>query len=47
MGTAGNSLTKDIDIQEIISTLDSFYAYEMLVMHFCLAMHIRLEGQAA
>ena len=46
MGTAGNSLIKDIDIQEIISTLDSFYAYEIVVMHFCLAMHNRLEGQA-
>ena len=46
METAGNSLLKDIDIQEIISALDSFYAYEMIVMHFCLAIHNRLEGQA-
>ena len=47
MGAIGNSLIKGIDTQEVINKLDSFYAYEMLAMHFNLAVHNRLEGQAA
>jgi bacterioferritin len=47
MGTAGNSLIKGIDIQEIIKTLDSFHAQSWLIMHFSLALKNRLEGQAA
>ena len=47
MGAIGNTLIKGIDTQEVINKLDSFYAYEMLAMHFNLAVHNRLEGQAA
>ena len=47
MGAVGNTLIKGIDTQEVINKLDSFYAYEMLAMHFNLAVHNRLEGQAA
>jgi ferritin-like protein len=47
MSTAGNSLIKGIDIQEIIETLDSFHAQSWIVMHFSLALKNRLEGQAA
>ena len=46
MDTVGNSLIKDIDIQEIISSLDGFYSYEMLAMHYCLTVRSRLQGQA-
>ncbi len=38
MGTVGTSLIKDIDVQDIISTLDSFHAYEMVAMHFNFAL---------
>ncbi|MFQ5796299.1 MAG: ferritin-like domain-containing protein [Candidatus Bipolaricaulia bacterium] len=47
MGTVGSSLIKGIDKQEIINALDSFHAYELVVMHWYLAVHNRLEGQAA
>ncbi len=46
MGTVGTSLIKDIDVQDIISTLDSFHAYEMVAMHFNFALQNRLAGQA-
>jgi bacterioferritin len=47
MGSAGNSLIRGIDIQEIIDTLDSFHAQSWVVVHFSLALKNRLEGQAA
>src|SRR3712207_8771558 len=47
MGSAGNSLIKGIDIEEIINTLDSFHAQSWVVVHFSLALKNRLEGQAA
>jgi bacterioferritin len=47
MGSAGNSLIKGIDIEEIINTLDSFHTQSWVVVHFCLALKNRLEGQAA
>ena len=46
MGAAGKSLIKGIDVQQIVTTLDSFHAYEMLAMHFNYAVQNRLEGQA-
>jgi bacterioferritin len=47
MGSAGNSLIKGIDIQEIIDTLDRFHAQSWVVVHFSLSLKNRLEGQAA
>jgi bacterioferritin len=47
MGRAGNSLIKEIDIEEIIDTLDSFHAQSWVVVHFSLALKNRLEGEAA
>src|SRR5918995_6881901 len=47
MGSAGNSLIRGIDIQEIIDTLDSFHAQSWVIVHFSLALKNRLEGQAA
>jgi bacterioferritin len=47
MGSAGNSLIRGIDIQEIIDTLDSFQAQSWVIVHFSLALKNRLEGQAA
>src|ERR671920_121610 len=47
MGSAGNSLIKGIDIQEIIDALDSFHAQSWVVVHFSLGLKNRLEGQAA
>jgi bacterioferritin len=47
MGSAGNSLIKGIDVQEIIDALDSFHAQSWVVVHFSLALKNRLEGQAA
>jgi bacterioferritin len=47
MGSAGNSLIKGIDIQEIIDTLDSFHALSWVVALFSLGLKNRLEGQAA
>jgi bacterioferritin len=47
MGSAGNSLIKGIEVQEIIDTLDSFHALSWVVALFCLGLNNRLEGQAA
>jgi bacterioferritin len=47
MGSAGNSLIKGIEVQEIIDTLDSFHALSWVVVHFSLGLKNRLEGQAA
>ena len=47
MGSAGNSLIKGIDIEEIINALDSFHAQSWVVVHFSLGLKNRLEGQAA
>jgi bacterioferritin len=47
MGSAGNSLIKGIEVQEIIDTLDSFHAQSWVVVHFSLTLKNRLEGQAA
>ena len=46
MGTAGNAAIRDLDPLEIINALNSFYAMEMVAMHFTLAVQNRLEGQA-
>jgi bacterioferritin len=47
MGSAGNSLIKGIDIQEIIDSLDSFHALSWVVVLFSLGLKNRLQGQAA
>ena len=47
MGSAGNSLIRGIDIQEIIDALDSFQSQSWVVVHFSQALKNRLEGQAA
>lgn len=47
MGKAGNALIKDIQIQELIDTLDSYYCYYLRVLHWSQAVLNRLEGQAA
>src|ERR671914_2966202 len=47
MGSAGNSLIKGIEIQEIIDTLDSFHALSWVVALFSFGLKNRLEGQAA
>ncbi len=47
MGSAGNSLIKGIEVQEIIDTLDSFHALSWVVALFSLGLKNRLEGHAA
>ena len=47
MGKAGVGLIKGIDIEEIVDMLDSYYCYNLVVMHFSHALRNRLEGQAA
>ena len=47
MGKAGVGLIKGIDVEEIVDTLDSYYCYNLVVMHFSHALSNRLEGQAA
>jgi ferritin-like protein len=47
MGKAGIGLIKGIDVEEIVDRLDSYYCYNLVVMHFSRALHSRLEGQAA
>jgi ferritin-like protein len=47
MGKAGVGLIKGIDIEEIVDRLDSYYCYNLVVMHFSYALLNRLEGQAA
>jgi bacterioferritin len=47
MGSAGNSLIKGIEVQEVIDTLDSFHALSWVVALFSHGLKNRLEGQAA
>src|SRR5215217_2788186 len=47
MGKAGVGLIKGIDVEEIVDTLDGYYCYNLVVMHFSHALRNRLEGQAA
>src|ERR687891_1627884 len=47
MGSAGNSLIKGIEVQEVIDTLDSFHALSWVVALFSLGLKNRLEGEAA
>ena len=47
MGKAGVGLIKGLDVEEIVATLDSYYCYNLVVMHFSHALHNRKEGQAA
>jgi bacterioferritin len=47
MGSAGNSLIKGIEVQEVIDTPDSFYAQSWVVTLFSLGLKNRLEGEAA
>jgi hypothetical protein len=47
MQTVGAGLVKGIEPDEVVERLDSFYCYNMVVVHFCHAMVNRLEGQAS
>ena len=47
MGKAGVGLIKGVDVEEIVNRLDSYYCYNLVVMHFSHALRNRLEGQAA
>jgi len=47
MGKAGVGLIEGIDVEEIVETLDGYYCYNLVVMHFSHALRNRLEGQAA
>jgi ferritin-like protein len=47
MGKAGVGLIKGIDVEEVVDTLDGYYCYNLVVMHFSHALRNRLEGQAA
>jgi ferritin-like protein len=47
MGKAGVGLIKGIDVEDIVDTLDGYYCYNLVVMHFSHALRNRLEGQAA
>jgi bacterioferritin len=47
LGSMNNILIKGISVDEIIPLLDSLYAYEMVAMHYSLAVLNRLEGQAS
>ena len=47
MGSAGNSLIKGIEAEEIIDTLDSFHDLSWVVALFSFGLKNRLEGQAA
>ena len=47
MGTAGNALIHGIDHQEIIMTLDRLYAYELVALHWALALRPQLTGTAS
>src|ERR687889_1060240 len=47
MVSAGNSLIKGIEVQELIDTLDSLHAQSWAVALFSRGLKNRLEGQAA
>jgi ferritin-like protein len=47
LGSMNKILIKGITVDEIVSWLDSLYAYEMMVVHYSLAVLNRLEGQAS
>lgn len=47
MPTLGATLVQEIDVEAVVTRLDSFYAYNLVVVQFCQALHSRLEGQAA
>jgi ferritin-like protein len=40
-------LVRDVDVEEVIRALDSFYCYNLVVMHWAEAVANRLEGPAA
>jgi ferritin-like protein len=47
LGSMNKILIKGITLDEIARLLDSLYAYEMVAMHYSLAVLNRLEGQAS
>jgi ferritin-like protein len=47
LGSMNKILIKGITVDEIARLLDSLYAYEMVAMHYSLAVLNRLEGQAS
>jgi ferritin-like protein len=46
MGASGRALVAEHAVNDILAELDSFYAYEMVAVHWALAVHNRLEGMA-
>jgi ferritin-like protein len=47
LGSMNKILIKGITVDEIARLLDSLYAYEMVAIHYNLAVLNRLEGQAS
>jgi ferritin-like protein len=46
MGTAGNALIQGIDRREIVAALDPLHAYELISLHWALALKPQLTGMA-
>jgi ferritin-like protein len=47
MKTLGAGVVRGIEVDDVVGRLDSFYSYNLVVMHFSLALGNRLEGQAS
>ena len=47
MGTAGINLVRNVEVKEVVRSLDRFYCYNLAVMHWAEALANRLEGPAA
>ncbi len=47
MGTAGINLVRNVEVKDVVRSLDRFYCYNLAVMHWAEALANRLEGPAA
>jgi len=47
MGTAGNNLVRNVEVKDVVRSLDRFYCYNLAVMHWAEALANRLQGPAA
>src|SRR5215510_10248592 len=47
MGTAGNNLVRNVEVKEVVRSLDRFYCYNLAVMHWAEALANCLQGPAA
>jgi ferritin-like protein len=47
MGTAGNNLVRNVEINDVVRSLDRFYCYNLAVTHWAGALGNRLQGPAA